>query len=143
MFEKGSWIWASSSPERDEYAEFRENFVFDGSALKLWISADSDYAVYVNGVYAASGQYGDFEYWKIADEIDLTPFCKQGTNALAIGQRYIRINAQRGVSIGIQAEKYVDLFLIHDQIRNFRSDSVFGLGQMHRLCVRIFDRGCE
>ena len=84
MFENSLWIWATSCPERDEYAEFREDFVFDGKDLKLRISADSDYAVYVNGVYAASGQYGDFEYWKIADEIDLTPFCQQGKNTLAV-----------------------------------------------------------
>ena len=84
MFDTGSWIWAAACPERDEYAEFREDFEFDGKALMLRISADSDYAVYVNGVYAASGQYGDFEYWKIADEIDLTPFCKRENNTLAV-----------------------------------------------------------
>ena len=84
MLDNSSWIWASACPERDEYAEFREDFVFDGDALTLRISADSDYAVYVNGVYAASGQYGDFEYWKIADEIDLSPFCERGNNTLAV-----------------------------------------------------------
>ncbi|MBE6726092.1 MAG: hypothetical protein E7576_13035 [Ruminococcaceae bacterium] len=93
MFDNSSWIWASSCPERDEYAEFREDFVFDGNDLKFRISADSDYAVYVNGIYAASGQYGDFEYWKVADEIDLAPFCKQGINPLlslsGIGEKKI------------------------------------------------------
>ncbi len=94
MFENSSWIWASFCPtsddghaerrdghhveRRDEYAEFREDFVFDGGTLRLRISADSDYAVYVNGVYAASGQYGDFEYWKVADEVDLTPLLQAG-----------------------------------------------------------------
>ena len=84
MFENSSWIWASSCPERDEYAEFKEDFIFEGNDLNLRISADSDYAVYVNGVYVTSGQYGDFEYWKIADEIALTPFCKRGSNTLAV-----------------------------------------------------------
>ena len=84
MFNKSSWIWATPCPERDEYAEFREDFAFDGTARSLRISADSDYAVYVNGRYAASGQYADFEHWKVADEVDLAPFCQPGRNTLAI-----------------------------------------------------------
>lgn len=84
MMTNSLWIWAGDCPQRDEYAEFREDFVFDGTPLTLRISADSDYAVYVNGVYAASGQYGDFEFWKIADDIDLSPFCTRGSNTLAV-----------------------------------------------------------
>lgn len=50
----------------------------------MQISADSNYAVYVNGVLAASGQYPDFPHYKIYDEIDLAAYCTPGRNHLAI-----------------------------------------------------------
>lgn len=83
MFDNSKWIWAVEKPEADEYAEFRSEFEYS-DGMKLYISADSNYAVYVNGKLVGFGQYGDFEHWKIADEIDISAACSKGINELAI-----------------------------------------------------------
>lgn len=77
------WIWENTSPKNDEYAEFRVSFSA-GQKTALRISADSNYAAYVNGTLAAFGQYADFPHYKVFDEVSLTPFCHAGENDLRI-----------------------------------------------------------
>lgn len=83
-FEKAKWIWSNQHAETDEYAEFVDSFYYEGGRAKLYISADSNYAVYLNGKLSAWGQYADFPYDKVYDEIDITEYCKMGTNRMAI-----------------------------------------------------------
>ena len=52
--------------------------------MTIRISADSNYAIYLNGNFAASEQYPDFPHYKVYDEIDITKFCKKGKNRIAI-----------------------------------------------------------
>ena len=78
------WIWADAPVQHDQYAEFYLPFSFSGKPLSLFISADSNYAVYVNGRLADSGQYPDFPCYKVYDQLDLTPCCRAGENHLAI-----------------------------------------------------------
>ncbi len=84
MFRHAKWIWLQKKAENDEYAEFVDAFEYHSGKVVLKISADSNYACYVNGELAACGQYGDFPHYKIHDEIDVTSYCKQGRNCLAI-----------------------------------------------------------
>ena len=77
------WIWENASPQKDEYADFRAGFTA-GSTTVLRISADSNYAAYVNGELAAFGQYGDFPHYKVYDEVDISAFCREGENRLEI-----------------------------------------------------------
>ena len=83
-FEKSKWIWTDVDACCDEHAEFYEEIFFDGSNAKMYISADSDYALYVNGVLAAFGQYPDFPYMKVYDELDLSRYMRRGKNVVAI-----------------------------------------------------------
>lgn len=78
------WIWCSNNPKQDEYGEFADNFSYESGKVILQISADSNYAAYINGKLAAWGQYADFPYDKIYDEVDITSFCCKGTNRIAI-----------------------------------------------------------
>lgn len=78
------WIWHCGENDEDEYAEFIDSFNFGGEAVKVNISARGDYTLFVNGQYAASGQYGDFEHYKVYDQIDITSFLKEGENKIAI-----------------------------------------------------------
>ena len=78
------WIWSNSEPKQDEYAEFIDSFNYEGGKALLEISADSNYAVYINGQFVDCGQYGDFPYDKVYDEIDVTSYCRKGENHLAI-----------------------------------------------------------
>ena len=78
------WIWAAENAAPDQYAEFLDHFHYQGGDVGLQMSADSNYAVYINGVLAVSGQYPDFPHYKIFDSHDLTPLCREGENHLAI-----------------------------------------------------------
>ena len=78
------WIWAESEPQYDSYAEFVDTFEISGNSARLFISADSNYTVYVNGLFVDSGQYPDFPYYKVYDKIDITRYCVQGKNTLAV-----------------------------------------------------------
>ena len=84
MFENSKWIWTDEVGAPDSYAEFTDTFEYNGGSATLYISADSDYTAYINGKYAASSQYGDFEHYKIYDKIDITELLNKGENKLFI-----------------------------------------------------------
>ena len=91
-FENAKWIWCAPTAAPDEYAEFVEEVDFHGKSLILNISADSNYAVYVNGSLAAFGQYADFPYDKVYDPRDLSAYARQGKNIIAIRVWYYGID---------------------------------------------------
>ena len=90
-FERSKWIWTDAEAQPDEYAEFLEEVDFFGKKAQLYISSDSNYTVYVNGSLAAFGQYADFPYMKVYDEIDLSRYIRQGKNVIAIRVWYYGI----------------------------------------------------
>ena len=92
MLDSSKWIWCNTSPKADEYGEFYSSFGYNGGKLSLKISADSNYAVYINGKLATFGQYADFPYDKVYDEVDLTEFALIGLNHLAIVVWYYGID---------------------------------------------------
>lgn len=67
------------APERDDRARDAET-----PEYRMRISADTEYVVWLNGSFVANGQYGDFPYYKVYDEIDVTGFIRKGTNRLAV-----------------------------------------------------------
>lgn len=84
MFDNAKWIWNSDSKGTDCYTEFITSYEFqEHDTVRLRLSADSNYAVYVNGCFANSGQYGDYPFYKVYDEIDLSGFIKTGINHIA------------------------------------------------------------
>ena len=91
VFEKSQWIWPTEEVVNDQYAEFVEEFSYIGKSLELYISADSNYAVYLNGQLVSFGQYADFPYSKVYDKIDLSRVARQGKNVLAIRVWYYGI----------------------------------------------------
>lgn len=82
VFENALWIWNDISYDKNEYTEFVEKLIWNGEETKIRISVSGDYTLFVNGVYAASNQYGDFEHYKVYDELDITPFLKKGENRI-------------------------------------------------------------
>lgn len=78
------WIWCSTDPQKDEYGEFADSFTYESGRVILQISTDSNYAAYINGQLAAWGQYADFPYDKVYDEVDVTSYCREGENRIAI-----------------------------------------------------------
>lgn len=112
-FERAKWIWIAPKGGVNEYGEFFTSFTADGQTETVCrLSCDGDYTLFVNGKFVASNQYGDFEHYKIYDEIDITPFLQSGENKLAVlvwhfgadTQRYLR--AQAGLIFEVaQGEK--------------------------------------
>ena len=85
MNELSKWIWRSGLEGNDIYCDFYEEFNYSGEGkLSFKVSADSNYALYINGVWVESGQYPDYPYYKIYDEFDITKFCRAGKNSLAV-----------------------------------------------------------
>lgn len=95
VFAKASWIWQGDPNGEDTYVEFVDKFCYSGGKAALHISVDGDYTLFVNGVYAASNQYGDMEHYKIYDTIDLAPFLKAGENRLGILVWHFGTDTQR------------------------------------------------
>ena len=100
------WIWCNANPKADEYGEFVDKFFFNGGKAVLKISADSNYAAYLNGELVAFGQYADFPHDKVYDEIDITAHCQSGENRLAIIVWYYGIDTSLVYYLGKAALMY-------------------------------------
>ena len=101
--------------KKDEYGEFFAPFFARKGKAFCRLSCDGDYTLFLNGKFVESNQYGDFEYYKIYDEIDITEYVNDGENQFSIlvwhfgedSQRYI--NAQAGVIFEIEQDGKVIL----------------------------------
>ncbi|MCQ2771295.1 MAG: hypothetical protein MJ236_05800 [Clostridia bacterium] len=84
-FEKAHWIWESSSPKKDEYIEIIDTFTSKkiGNTI-IKISADSNYALYINDKLCDFGQYSDYTDDKYGDIVDISNYVSDGTNTLKI-----------------------------------------------------------
>ena len=102
VFEQAKWVWIAPKGSVNEYGEFFASFTADGKTNTVCrLSCDGDYTLFVNGKFVASNQYGDFEHYKIYDEIDITSYLQTGKNTLGVlvwhfgadTQRYLRAQA--------------------------------------------------
>ena len=84
MDKRSSWIWKKDFLGQDLYCDFTDRFSYEGGRVTVKISADSNYALYLNGALVESGQYGDYPHYKIYDEFDITDKCNKGENTVAI-----------------------------------------------------------
>ena len=114
-FNLAKWIWLHDENKKDEYGEFFSSFFANKKPTTCRLSCDGDYALFLNGKFVESNQYGDFEHYKIYDEIDITEYVNDGENQFSIlvwhfgedSQRYI--NAQAGVIFEIEQDGKVIL----------------------------------
>lgn len=95
LFSKSKWIWNSHEAIADSYVDFCDTVRYCGGTVQINLSCDTDYTLYVSGVYVASGQYGDFEHYKIYDTPDLTDFLHIGENTVECLVYYCGVSAQR------------------------------------------------
>ena len=60
------WIWLCGAPECNCYGQFQRSFrpAQAQGRVKLHISAEGQYAAFVNGQYISSAQYADFPDYK-------------------------------------------------------------------------------
>lgn len=68
------WIWLENVPEVNCYLQFRQSFIPEaGRQMTLHISAEGQYAAYLNGAYLPSTQYTDYPFYKSVQVIRLPP----------------------------------------------------------------------
>lgn len=84
MDNRSRWIWAKGVSGEDIYADFAGKFEYSGGGAQVRISADSNYALYINGEFVFAGQYADFPHYKVYDEIDISGLCREGENEIFV-----------------------------------------------------------
>lgn len=77
-------IWTHDDTRPNVYIECRETLPFDGRPVTLTLSVDRQYAAYLNGNLAVTGQYSDYPDAKTYETADLTPYLCPGDNDLRI-----------------------------------------------------------
>lgn len=98
MFKRGKWIWLEEKGQPDSYGEFYEKFLWEQGSTLCRISCDGDYTLYINGRAVSFWQYGDYEHYKVYDEIDITPFLQEGENHLAVRVWHYGADSQRYIT---------------------------------------------
>ena len=98
MFEKSQWIWENANPSPDEYADFSAHV--DADKATIFIAAETDYAVYVNGNLAAFGAYKGYRTVKYYDEVSLDAFLRTGGNEVEIVVHYHGVNCSSSIDDG-------------------------------------------
>lgn len=95
VFKNAQWIWMEQDAKSDTYGEFYQEFTWLGETTVCRLSCDGDYTLFINGRFVSSNQYGDFEWYKAYDSIDITPYLQQGNNKIAILVWYFGTSTQR------------------------------------------------
>ena len=81
---KAKWIWIDNNILPDTYGEFIDTIKYENEKTTIKISADSDYSIEINNKFVYAGQYPDFPWYKIHDEIDVSSYLQKGDNQLKI-----------------------------------------------------------
>jgi len=92
--EQTRWIWRKSAEkEIDTYQRFRKEFDWDARQGKcfLQLSADSSFAVYINGKRVPGGQFSDYPEQRTYSTLEVTPYLQNGRNAIGIEVHYIGV----------------------------------------------------
>ncbi len=77
------WIWQAGDPD---HVWFRKSFGLAArpAFAQLHVTADNNYAVYVNGTLAGADGGDQLTVWNTAEVIDIAPYLQAGTNAIAV-----------------------------------------------------------
>lgn len=95
IFSRAKWIYADCTVCDDQYTEYLDFLPRMAGKTLLYLSADSNYAVKINGCAVASGQYGDFEHYKIYDVLDVSDYLSEAQNRVEILLYYCGAATQR------------------------------------------------
>lgn len=82
VFEKAKWIWLEDYDKVNVFVTFSDKFRYEGGEAKLYVSVDTNYALYVNDRFVDAGQYADYPFDKVYDELDITAYLTEGKNTL-------------------------------------------------------------
>ena len=139
--ENAKWIWYTENATPDSYGEFSDRLVFGGGSAVMRISCDSDYTLFVNGGYAASGQYGDFEHYKIYDEVEITDLLTEGENEILFLVHYFGADSSRyrvgTAGLIYEAEAAGRILLQSSEATLSRQSPTYVSGNMRRITEQL------
>ncbi len=99
MGNDATWIWPAQHADPDDvnqFVEFRQEFILDqppGEAI-FSISADTNYAAWINGTFVGTGQFTDYPDRKSMDEYGVTDAIRPGRNVVSILVHYCGVSHQ-------------------------------------------------
>ena len=99
---QANWIWENANAMPDEHADFFAVFPYvaaDGK-VHIFLSADSDFGLFINGKMVTFGQYPDYPHYKVYEKIEITPYLKEGENQLALEVWYYGNNCSTNIDDG-------------------------------------------
>lgn len=94
-FQNAQWIFVKDIPKDicNTYFDYQTEFCIDSTDnMRLYISASTLYAAYINGEFVDCGQYADYEDYQVYDELDISRFVKPGKNILKIKHYVVGAN---------------------------------------------------
>jgi len=80
------WIWPRAKGQINQYVQFRHVFELDSQKedSKLLISCEGNFAAYINGEFAATGQFTDYPDAPTFSQINVGRYLRKGTNVLGV-----------------------------------------------------------
>ena len=88
-FEHADWIFAENDSEQvcNSYYDYRmEVEIRSTKDVRLFLSASTLYALFVNGNFVECGQYAGYEDYQVYDVITLDEHLTEGKNIIEITQ---------------------------------------------------------
>ncbi len=82
---KAKWIWPIDwCSNANQYVQFRHVFELDSvdQNSQLSISCEGNFAAYINGEFAATGQFGDYPDTPTFSQIDVGKYLCKGVNIM-------------------------------------------------------------
>ena len=80
IFSNAKWIWTGKEYGINDYAEFCRKIEYDSGRVNVKFSVCGEYTLFVNGRYVKSIQYADFPWYKVYEDVDITPYLTKGEN---------------------------------------------------------------
>lgn len=87
VFRNAEFIWIAGMEDTvNTYVDFHETIVKKpGSEYCLYITSDSNYALYINEKFCSGGQYADYpDVYKVYDKLYITDFLTEGKNEIIV-----------------------------------------------------------
>lgn len=102
-----AWMMPDSEGVRRYW--FRKEFVIEDlpSSGKVWITADDNYSLYLNGTYIAEDGHAEMDWMKV-DEYDVGNYIVQGRNVIALEVADVD-STRRGVILALEYETIPDI----------------------------------
>lgn len=139
-----SWIYHEfDNTEINQYFEFRREFCIEelpSEDAELFISVDSDYAVWINGVFVNCGQYDDYPDNKVYDILQINNILKPGKNIICIMTYYQGVDSFqyiKGEPGLIYALKIGDTVIPTDSGTFCRKSAVYACGPAPRVSPQL------